>query len=55
MIAYHAQESLKSNLRCTGIRRVHFNIQGMPVFDMSSERDLNPKLAGVTTRVKVKE
>ncbi len=55
MIAYHAQEALKSNLRCTGIRRVHFNIRGMPVFDMSAERDLNPKLAGVTTRVKVKE
>lgn len=53
MIAYHAQESLKSNFRCTGIRRVHFNIRGMPVFDMSAERDLNPKLAGVTTRVKV--
>ncbi|HEX2945950.1 MAG TPA: family 43 glycosylhydrolase [Clostridia bacterium] len=53
MIAYHAQESLKSNLRCTGIRRVHFNIHGVPVFDMSAERDLNAALAGVTTSVKV--
>jgi predicted metal-dependent phosphoesterase TrpH len=54
MIAYHAQESLKSNLRCTGIRRVHFNIHGMPVFDMSGEQDLNAKLARVTARVLVK-
>lgn len=54
MIAYHAQESLKSNLRCTGIRRVHFNIRGVPVFDMSGGRDLNPKLSRVTTRVEVK-
>ena len=55
MIAYHAQESLESNLRCTGIRRVHFNIHGVPVFDMSCERDLNAKLAGVTARVEVKK
>ena len=53
MIAYHAQDSLKSNLRCTAIRRVHFNIHGVPVFDLSADRDLNPKLAGVQTEVLV--
>ena len=54
MIAYHAQESLKSHLRCTGIRRVHFNIHGAPVFDMSAERDLDAKLEHVTMKVTVK-
>ncbi len=53
MIVYHAQDALKSTLRCTGIRRVHFNIEGKPVFDMSYERDLNPELVKVTLQVMV--
>lgn len=40
MIAYHGETELKSHLRCDGVRRVHFDIQGEPVFDMSVERDL---------------
>lgn len=54
MIAYHAQESMESHLRCTGIHRVHFNIHGEPVFDMSAERDLDEKLAKVTMKVTVR-
>ncbi len=51
MMAYHAQDELKGTLRCTGIRRIHFNIEGEPVFDMSYERDMNPKLVKVTSQV----
>ena len=54
MIAYHAQESMESHLRCTGIHRVHFDIHGEPVFDMSAERDLDAKLDKVTMKVIVK-
>ncbi len=53
MIAYHAQESLKGSPRCTAIRRVHFNSTGIPVFDMSVERDLNAELAHVSMKVVV--
>lgn len=42
MIAYHAEDAITHHVRCTGIRRVHFNIDGKPVFDMSAERDLTP-------------
>mgnify|MGYP000178724292 CR=1 FL=1 len=44
MIAYHAETDLESTLRCDGIRRVHFDIHGQPVFDMSVRRDLCPDL-----------
>ena len=53
MIAYHGETSLESGLRCDGIRRVHFNIQGEPVFDLSAERDLNPALEEVCLKVTV--
>lgn len=53
MIAYHGETSLESHLRCDGIRRVHFDIQGEPVFDMSAKRDLNPALEEVGLRVVV--
>lgn len=53
MIAYHGETSLDSHLRCDGIRRVHFDIQGEPVFDLSSERDLNPALEEVSMQVVV--
>lgn len=53
MITYHGETSLESDLRCDGIRRVHFDIQGEPVFDMSPERDLNPALTEVKLRVVV--
>lgn len=53
MIAYHAEDALDHHIRCDGIRRVHFNIQGEPVFDMSAQRDLDPALAGVEMEVVV--
>lgn len=55
MIAYHGETTLESNLRCDGIRRVHFDIAGNPVFDLSAKRDLNPELRDVKVRVKVKK
>ena len=51
MIAYHAEDAIDHKLRCDGIRRVHFNIQGQPIFDMSPERDLDPKLREVKLKV----
>ncbi len=54
MIAYHAETDITSTLRCDGIRRVHFNIDNEPVFDMSAERDLDSKLSNVEMKVIVK-
>ncbi len=53
MIAYHGETSLRGRERCVGIHRVHFNIDGEPVFNMSAERDLDPSLAQVKTTVVV--
>ncbi len=53
MISYHAQEALTGTPRCTAIRRVHFNICGEPVFNLSPERDLDPSLTKVSTTVTV--
>ena len=51
MIAYHAEDALESRLRSDGIRRIHFDVQGMPRFDLSAERDLNPALRDVSIQV----
>ena len=51
MIAYHAEDALEHHLRCDGIHRVHFNIHGEPVFDLSAKRDLDPALSQVETEV----
>ena len=51
MIAYHGETSLRGRERCVGIHRVHFNIDGEPVFNMSAERDLDPALVQVKTTV----
>ena len=51
MIAYHGETSLRGRERCVGIHRVHFNVDGEPVFNMSAERDLDPALAQVKTTV----
>lgn len=40
--------------RSSGIRRVHFNVEGYPVLDMTEEMDLDPKLQWVRTKVIVK-
>ena len=53
MIAYHGETSLESSLRCDGIRRVHFDINGEPVFDLSTKRDLDPALAEGFMKVRV--
>ena len=56
MITFHAEESYikDGGLRCSGMRRVHFDIHGNPRFDMTPKRDLNPQLCQVTLRVVVK-
>ena len=51
MIAYHAEDALEHHLRCDGIHRVHFNIHGEPVFDLSAKRDLDPALSQVEMEV----
>ena len=53
MNAYHAQKAFKNSPRCTAIRRVHFNKEGIPVLDLSEKRDLNVELIGVSTKVVV--
>ncbi|MDO4283783.1 MAG: family 43 glycosylhydrolase [Eubacteriales bacterium] len=55
MIAYHGETAIDSDLRSDGIRRVHFDIHGEPVFDLSAERDLDPALAQVELCVQVTE
>jgi len=47
---YHARDGVKGP-RCTGIRRVHFDIDGQPVLDLTEERDLDPQLKVVTTTI----
>lgn len=49
---YHARFGVNGP-RSAGIRRVHFNVQGFPVLDMTEEMDLNPELAAVKTVVEV--
>lgn len=53
MIAYHAQETMERTPRCTAIRRVHFDKDGIPRFDMSPENDLKMELSRVKTRVEI--
>lgn len=54
MIAYHGELSLEDNLRCDGIRRIHFGADGEPVFDMSAEEDLDERFRNVEITVVVK-
>lgn len=51
MVAYHAENTYESHIRSDGIRRVHFNAFGDPVFTMSEERDLTPECREVETTV----
>ncbi len=50
-IAYHAKVIKGFAARCTAIRRVHFNVYGEPVFNMSAERDIFPEYRNVTMTV----
>lgn len=54
MIAYHAEDRIDHHLRLDAIHRVHFNINGEPVFDMSASRDLNPDLKCVEMDVVIR-
>jgi GH43 family beta-xylosidase len=53
MIAYHAKMDEKRSSRCASIHRIHFGLDGRPVFDLSSQRDLDPRLRHVQTVVHV--
>ncbi|MVX64692.1 family 43 glycosylhydrolase [Clostridium chromiireducens] len=54
MIMYHGEEEIVgAGERCSAMHRVHFNKNGVPVFNMSSERDLDPKLCDITIEVVV--
>lgn len=55
MIAYHGETAIDQTLRCDGMHRVHFNIEGKPVFDLAPERDLKPELRKVRMKVHVKQ
>ena len=54
MIAYHGELGLEEHLRCDGIRRVHFGIDGEPVFDMSADEDLDERFRDVELTVVVR-
>ena len=47
---YHARPGLDEP-RCSGIRRVHFDIDGYPVLDLTEERDMDPELKYVSTKL----
>lgn len=52
MILYHGEETLVDfGIRCSAMHRVHFNDRGMPIFNMSRSRDLNPQLCDFTVKV----
>lgn len=53
MIAYHAEDAIDHTLRCDGIRRVHFDREGRPDFEMSKERDLAPEFEKVSLQIRV--
>lgn len=55
MIMYHGEVKLaKEDTRCTGMHRVHFNVDNEPIFHVANERDLNPLLEEVTLKVVIK-
>jgi Predicted beta-xylosidase len=45
---YHARPGIEQP-RSSGIRRVHFDIDGYPVLDLTEDKDLNQDLAKVST------
>lgn len=49
---YHARNGIDGP-RCAGLRRVHFDIDGYPVLDLTEDRDLNPELAELSMEVTV--
>ena len=53
MIAYHGETGLHEQLRCDGIRRIHFRGDGTPYFQMAPEEDLPEKERAVCTELTV--
>jgi len=51
--AYHARPGIDGP-RSSGLRRVHFDIDGYPVLDLTEDKDLNQELAKVTIDVILK-
>jgi len=52
MMMYHGeQELVPFGNRCTAMHRVHFNRQGLPIFDLSYDRDLDEQLTDVVTEI----
>ena len=51
--AYHARPGVEG-ARSSGIRRVHFDIDGMPVLDLTEERDLRDEYKQVTTKLRIR-
>jgi GH43 family beta-xylosidase len=52
MIMYHGEEKIVSfGTRCSAMHRVHFNKNGLPVFNMAKERDLSPALSEFSINV----
>lgn len=51
LLVYHAKGPERDCPRSSGIRRVHFDIDGVPAFDMSANRDLNEDLTQVILTV----
>ena len=50
--AYHGKPGIEAP-RSSGIRRVHFDIEGYPVLDLTEDKDLNQKLAKVSMNVTI--
>ncbi|NQX47929.1 family 43 glycosylhydrolase [Paenibacillus tritici] len=48
--AYHARPGIDGP-RSSGLRRVHFDIDGAPVLDLTEDKDLNPELKQVSMEV----
>lgn len=43
---YHARPGI-GEPRCSGLRRVHFDVDGEPMLGLTEEKDLDPALASV--------
>ncbi|MGZ7441112.1 family 43 glycosylhydrolase [Paenibacillus sp. TH7-28] len=51
MLVYHGIGPNPAGPRSAGLRRVHFDINGLPVLDMSADRDLNQELTQVKLKI----
>lgn len=51
---YHARDGIDGP-RCTGLRRVHFDIDGFPMLCLTEDKDLNQELAEVSTEIVVSQ